>query len=66
MVVRSFFLTIMLAIADSEARSRQIVVLPNQFEALRRDSWEVQHRHRFGDIVAYPVLGGLHHRYARI
>jgi hypothetical protein len=21
---------------------------------------------RFGDIVAYPVLGDLHHRYARI
>jgi hypothetical protein len=21
---------------------------------------------RFGDIVAHPVLGGLHHRYARI
>jgi transposase InsO family protein len=21
---------------------------------------------RFGDIVAYPTLGGLHHRYARI
>ena len=21
---------------------------------------------RFGHIVAYPVLGGLHHRYARI
>jgi hypothetical protein len=21
---------------------------------------------RFGDIVAYPMLGGLHHRYARI
>jgi hypothetical protein len=21
---------------------------------------------RFGDIVAHPILGGLHHRYARI
>jgi transposase InsO family protein len=21
---------------------------------------------RFGDIVSYPILGGLHHRYARI
>ena len=30
-------------------------------DAPRRRSIE-----RFGDIVAYPILGGLHHRYARI
>jgi hypothetical protein len=31
--------------------------------------WDAPYRRpveRFGDIVAHPVLGGLHHRYARI
>ena len=34
--------------------------------ALRKDAPYTRPIERFGDIVAHPILGGLHHRYARI
>jgi transposase InsO family protein len=34
--------------------------------SLRKDAPYTRPIERFGDIVAHPILGGLHHRYARI
>jgi len=34
--------------------------------ALGKDSPRQRPIEQFGDIVAQPILGGLHHRYARI
>jgi transposase InsO family protein len=34
--------------------------------SLEKDAPRTRAIERFGDIVAYPILGGLHHRYARI
>src|ERR1700745_2084278 len=34
--------------------------------SLGKDAPNTRAVERFGDIVAYPILGGLHHRYARI
>jgi transposase InsO family protein len=34
--------------------------------SLGKDAPETRPIERFGDIVAHPILGGLHHRYARI
>jgi hypothetical protein len=34
--------------------------------ALGKDAPCTRPIERFGDIIAYPILGGLHHRYARI
>jgi transposase InsO family protein len=34
--------------------------------SLAKDTPNTRAVERFGDIVAYPILGGLHHRYARI
>jgi hypothetical protein len=34
--------------------------------SLGKDAPYTRQIERFGDIVAYPILGGLHHRYARI
>ena len=34
--------------------------------SLRKDAPSTRPIERFGDIVAHPILGGLHHRYARI
>src|SRR5262245_32231458 len=34
--------------------------------SLAKDAPYTRPIERFGDIVAYPILGGLHHRYARI
>jgi hypothetical protein len=43
--------------------STAIVVMAT--ERLRKPSYG-RPIERFGDIVAYPILGGLHHHYARI
>ena len=34
--------------------------------SLGKDAPDTRLIERFGDIVAHPILGGLHHRYARI
>ena len=34
--------------------------------SLGKDAPDTRPVERFGDIVAHPILGGLHHRYARI
>jgi transposase InsO family protein len=34
--------------------------------SLRKDAPYTRPIERFGDIVAHPILGGLHHRYARL
>ena len=34
--------------------------------SLGKDAPYTRQTERFGDIVAHPILGGLHHRYARI
>jgi transposase InsO family protein len=34
--------------------------------SLGKDAPDTRPIERFGDIVAYPIFGGLHHRYARI
>jgi transposase InsO family protein len=34
--------------------------------SLRKDAPRTRPIERFGDVVAHPILGGLHHRYARI
>jgi transposase InsO family protein len=34
--------------------------------SLGKDAPSTRSIERFGDVVAHPILGGLHHRYARI
>jgi hypothetical protein len=41
-------------------KSRSLLEAENLFAPYTRSI------ERFGDVVAHPILGGLHHRYARI
>ena len=37
-----------------------------ELDRLAQDAPHTRPIERFGDIVVHPILGGLHHRYARI
>jgi hypothetical protein len=43
-----------------------LIVVNAEHLSLEKDAPCTRPIERFGDVVAYPILGGLHHRYARI
>ena len=52
-----------------QSRVLYVVELYNEVRthvSLGKDAPYTRQIERFGDIVAHPILGGLHHRYARI